>query len=241
MNTLPIPHFEVPSLAIATMSARAAQGEGAPARFPIRRVFCIGRNYRWPGHPASSAADRAPPGFFMKPADAVVSAEGVIPYPPLTDDFCHEIELVVAIGKEGAGLSSANALDHVWGYAAGLDLTRRDLQMAAKAAGQPWEAAKAFDASAPCSPLVPVARTGHPKAGAIWLKVNGIERQCADLADLIWPVPDLISWLSQSVTLKAGDLVFTGTPSGVAALQPADVVSGHIDGVSSFNLTIGPR
>lgn len=219
---------------------------GESHRFPLRRVFCIGRNYGWTSGGAGGAGaaqsldapPRDPPVFFMKPADAVVPAVGNIPYPPLTHDFCHEIELVVAIGKDGARIAPEDALAHVWGYAAGLDLTRRDLQAEAKQRGQPWEGAKAFDASAPCSALVPVATTGHPQTGAVWLNVNGQARQRADLSDLIWPVKDLISFLSHSVALKAGDLIFTGTPSGVAALVPGDVVTGGVDGVSQFSVTV---
>lgn len=213
--------------------------EGETRRFPIGRVFCIGRNYPWPNSaPVGHAADREPPVYFMKPADAVVPAEGFVAYPPLTQDFCHEIELVVAMGDGGSQIAPNDALAHVWGYAVGLDLTRRDLQAQAKQAGQPWEGAKAFDASAPVGPLVPVVKSGHPLTGALWLKVNGVERQRADLADLIWPVNDLISQLSHSVQLKRGDLVFTGTPFGVAALFPGDVVSGGVEGLGQFTFTV---
>lgn len=217
--------------------------QGVASRFPVRRVYCIGRNYPWPS-PAEAGIcsdERDPLVFFMKPAGAVVPAEGVIPFPPLTTEFCHEIELVVAIGKEGVNISNDNALTHVWGYAAGLDLTRRDIQMQAKALGQPWEGAKAFDACAAISPIVPVATSGHPEKGTIWLKVNGAERQRGDLQDQIWSVREVIRFLSRSVQLKAGDLIFTGTPTGVASLQAGDVLSGGIDGVGQFGVTIGLR
>jgi len=217
--------------------------DGVASRFPVRRVYCMGRNYPWPTTPAAARVDseeREPLVFFMKPAGAVVAAEGVIPFPSLTAEFCHEIELVVAIGKGGVNISNEDALTHVWGYAAGLDLTRRDIQMQAKSKGQPWEGAKAFDASAASSPIVPVATSGHPENGAIWLKVNGLERQRGDLRDQIWSVREVISFLSRSVQLKAGDLIFTGTPTGVASLQPGDVLSGGIDGVGQFSVTIGP-
>jgi fumarylpyruvate hydrolase len=226
-----IPRAVLPSLAV----------QGQAGRFPIRRVFCIGRNYRWQAPHAGAETEREPPFFFMKPADAVVPAEDPIVYPPLTQDFCHEIELVVAIGRDGADITPERALDHVWGHAVGLDLTRREIQAQAKRDGRPWEAAKAFDGSAPCTPLVPVSVSGHPARGAIWLAVNGVERQRADLGDLIWPVGELVSALSKSVRLRAGDLIFTGTPDGVAALQPGDRVSGGIDGVGRFSVTVAAR
>lgn len=227
---------EIPTVAAASMAI-----VGQSNRFPIRRVFCIGRNYAWPSQGAQQGEKREPPVFFMKPADVVVPAVGEIPYPPLTHDFCHEIELIVAIGKDATNITPEDALAHVWGYAAGLDLTRRDLQAEAKAQGRPWEGSKAFDASAPSSPLVPVAASGHPDTGAIWLKVNGVERQRADLADQIWPVKNIISFLSTSVTLKAGDLIFTGTPAGVDSLHPGDVLHGGISGISEFTVTIGAK
>lgn len=206
------------------------------ARFPIARVFCIGRNYRWtPDEPAPSEM----PAWFMKPASAVVSAGGGLPYPPETTAFCHEVELVVAIGHGGRDIDPAKAeAEHVWGYAVGLDLTRRDLQQQAKRVGGPWEPAKAFDHSAPCSPLVPVSVCGHPREGTIQLKVNGVERQRADLSGLLWPVPELIAMLSRSVTLMPGDLVFTGTPVGVGPLQPGDVISASVTGIGELAMTV---
>ena len=210
---------------------------GSAAVFPVGRVYCIGRNYKWNPHEATSADM---PAWFMKPANAVVPARGVLSYPPCTGDFCHEIELVVAIGRGGRDIAAAQAQSHhIWGYAAGLDLTRRDLQQQAKRAGSPWEAAKAFDHSAPCTPLVPAATCGHPNQGAVWLTVNGMERQRADLSDLLWPVPELVAMLSRSVTLAPGDLIYTGTPAGVGPLQPGDVVSGGVAGIGQFAMTVG--
>jgi len=208
---------------------------GRAERFPVGRVYCIGRNYPW------SAGEQRPaemPGWFMKPADAVVPAEGALPYPPGTAEFCHEIELVVALGRGGRDIPAGQALSHVWGYAAGLDMTRRDLQQHAKRVGGSWEPAKAFDHSAPCTPLVPAELCGHPAGGAVWLAVNGIERQRADIADLLWPVAELVAMLSRSVTLLPGDLVFTGTPVGVAPLQPGDVITAGVAGIGELTMTI---
>jgi fumarylpyruvate hydrolase len=211
---------------------------GSKAVFPVGRVFCIGRNYRWSSGEQERPAD--PPGWFMKPASAVMLAHGVLPYPPGTGDFCHEIELVVAIGRGGRDIAATQVQDHhIWGYAAGLDLTRRDLQQQAKRTGGPWEAAKAFDHSAPCTRLLPAADCGHPRDGAVWLEVNGIERQRADLSGLLWTVPELVAMLSKSVTLAPGDLIYTGTPAGVGPLRAGDVVSGGVDGIARFTMTVG--
>ena len=209
---------------------------GSTAVFPVGRVFCIGRNYKWS---QDEVASTDVPAWFMKPATAVVLADGALPYPPGTQDFCHEIELVVAIGRGGWDIDPAQVEPrHIWGYAAGLDLTRRDLQQQAKRAGGPWEPAKAFDRSAPCSPVAPVAVCGHPRSGTVWLKVNGIDRQRADVADLLWPVPELVAMLSRSVALAPGDLVFTGTPAGVGSLQPGDVVSAGVENIGQFYMTV---
>ena len=205
------------------------------AQFPIARVFCIGRNYRWT---ADEPAPTEMPAWFMKPATAVVPAKGALPYPPGTEEFCHEVELVVAIGQGGQDIDPAQATAHVWGYAVGLDMTRRDLQQQAKRVGGPWEPAKAFDHSAPCSPIVPATVCGHPHDGEIRLAVNGTTRQRADLSDLIWPVPELIAMLSRSVTLMAGDLIFTGTPVGVGPLQRGDVIDASVTGIGEISLTV---
>ncbi len=214
---------------------------GSQARFPIRRVFCVGRNYAAHAREMGKDPDREPPFFFTKPADAVVAAEGTVPYPPLTENLHHEIELVVAIGKAGANVKPAQALDLVWGYGVGVDLTRRDLQDVAKKMSRPWDWSKSFDASGPCGPLQPASAIGHPSQGAIWLKVNGETRQQGDLTELIWPVADVIAYISESMTLQPGDLIFTGTPAGVGALNPADAVTAGVEGVGEIAFTIGKR
>jgi fumarylpyruvate hydrolase len=214
---------------------------GSSARFPVRRVFCVGRNYAAHAREMGSDPNREPPFFFTKPADAVVPASGAVPYPPSTNDMHHEIELVVALKAGGKDIDAAQALDLVWGYGVGLDLTRRDLQAVAKDAGRPWDMAKGFDASAPCSPLHPVSDVGHPAQARIWLEVNGTLRQEGNLDEMIWPIADVIASLSRLVTLAPGDLIYSGTPSGVGALQPGDRVRGGVDGVDTFELTIAPR
>ena len=202
------------------------------SRFAVRRVWCVGRNYA--EHIREMGNDvREPPFFFAKPADAVVGGNGTQPYPPKTSDFHHEIELVVAIGRDGVDVPVDTALEHVFGYAAGLDMTRRDLQAAAKKAGRPWDMAKGFDHSAPIGLIATAAEIGHPARGAITLSVNGSERQRGDLADQIWSVPEIISNLSSLVELKAGDLIMTGTPAGVGAVQRGDVLEGEIAGVGT--------
>ncbi|MCC2971829.1 fumarylacetoacetate hydrolase family protein [Massilia sp. IC2-476] len=217
-----------PSLAVA----------GSSERFPIRRVFCVGRNYGAHAREMGSDPNREPPFFFTKPADAVVPASGAVPYPPATQDLHHEVELVVALGAGGANVDPADALALVWGYGVGLDLTRRDLQAVAKDAGRPWDMAKGFDASAPCSPLIPAATLGHPQDARIWLEVNGALRQEGNLNEMIWSIPEVISYLSGLVTLAPGDLIYTGTPAGVAALRPGDQLRGGVDGVTEFALSI---
>ncbi|MEN7531665.1 fumarylacetoacetate hydrolase family protein [Cupriavidus sp. DL-D2] len=207
------------------------------ARFPLARVFCIGRNYRWqPDEPAPTAM----PAWFMKPATAIVPAQGTLPYPPETTSFCHEVELVVAIGEGGRDIDPSQVeARHIWGYAVGLDMTRRDLQLEAKQVGGPWEPSKAFDASAPCTPIVPAAVCGHPRERTIRLAVNGVERQRGDVSGLLFPIPELVAMLSRSVTLMPGDLIFTGTPSGVAALEPGDVITACVAGIGDLSMTVG--
>jgi len=213
---------------------------GDAARFPVRRIFCVGRNYAAHAREMGKDPDREPPFFFTKPSDAVVDAGKTILYPPLTGDLHHEAELVVAIGTGGFRIKEAVALDHVWGYAAGNDLTRRDLQAEAKAMGRPWDWAKGFDNSAICGPIHSVATLGgHLSSGAIRLLVNGEQRQSGDLADMIWSVPEIISILSNSVRLQPGDLVYTGTPAGVGALVPGDECTVEIDGLPALVTTIG--
>lgn len=205
--------------------------------FAVRRVYCVGRNYA--EHAAEMGHDtREPPFFFGKPADAIVVGGADIPYPSQTADLHHEIELVVAIGKDGSDVTADDALDHVYGYAAGLDMTRRDLQAVAKKAGRPWDMAKGFDQSAPIGTIEPASAIGHPEKGAITLSVNGVERQRGDLADQIWNVPDTIAYLSTFVTLKAGDIIMTGTPAGVGAVVRGDVLEGTIEGVGTVRTRI---
>ena len=208
--------------------------------FPVRRIFCVGRNYA--AHVAEMGGDptREVPFFFTKPADALVTGGADMPYPPATSDLHHEMELVVAIGRGGAGIAEGDAMAHVWGYAAGLDMTRRDLQGAAKKAGKPWDMGKGFDHSAPLGALVPAAFVGALGDRAIRLSVNGVVRQQATLAAMIWSVPEIVAYLSGLVTLAPGDLIFTGTPEGVAAVQPGDVLEGSIVGVGEVRTRIAP-
>jgi fumarylpyruvate hydrolase len=211
--------------------------EGESGLFPVRRVYCVGRNYAEHAREMGHDPDREPPFFFAKPADALTT-DGRFPYPQATRDVHHEIELVVALGKGGRDIPVDRALDCIWGYGVGLDMTRRDLQAEAKKAGRPWDTAKGFDASAPISALVPAARIGHPGTGAIWLDVNGERRQSGDLAQLIWKIDETISYLSGLFTLAPGDLIFTGTPAGVAAVKPGDLLHGHIDGVGDLRVEV---
>ncbi len=208
-------------------------------RFPVRRVFCVGRNYG--AHIREMGNDeRDPPFFFTKPADALVETGSTIPYPLATENLHHEIELVVAIGKGGIRIDRDAAPDHIWGYGVGIDLTRRDLQDVAKKAARPWDWAKAFDQSAPCGALVPAATSGHPQKGRIRLAVNGELRQQGDLAEMIWPVADIVAICSEAVELQPGDLIFTGTPSGVGPVKAGDRLSGEVEGIGTVELEIGP-
>ena len=227
--TYAVPFMGVPVLPVA----------GSSDEFPIRRIFCVGRNYAAHAREMGADPDREPPFFFMKPADAIVPLGGKVPYPPATNDLHHEIELVAAIGVAGRDIPAERALDHVFGYGVGLDLTRRDLQGEAKKAGRPWDMGKGFDHSAPCSAIHPAAKIGHPEKGAIWLKVNGQDRQKGDLADLIWSVPETIAYLSGLVGLAPGDLIYTGTPEGVGAIKVDDTLLGHVDGIDDLEVTIG--
>ena len=201
--------------------------------FPVRRIFCVGRNYAEHVREMGGDPTREEPFFFTKPADAVVTGGADAPYPPATQDLHHEMELVVAIGAGGRDIAEVEALAHVFGYAAGLDMTRRDLQAAAKKAGRPWDMAKGFDHSAPIGEIAPAASIGHPAAGLIELRVNGAMRQSSDLAKMIWSIPETIAYLSRLVTLAPGDLIFTGTPEGVAATVRGDVLEGSVAGVGA--------
>jgi len=208
--------------------------------FPVRRIYCVGRNYVSHIREMKEADEREPPFFFQKPRDAIVGDGAVVTYPPDTTDFQYEIELVAAIGKDGRGIDAAAALDHVWGYGIGIDLTRRDRQRDMRDLQLPWEAGKSFDQSAPCGVLHPSATIGHPSAGAITLAVNGREHQRGDLAEMIWNVPEIVAQLSRQYTLRAGDLILTGTPAGVGPVVPGDRIEGAIEGLGTLRITIGP-
>jgi fumarylpyruvate hydrolase len=216
----------------------AVQVAGDSKLFPVRRIFCVGRNYADHAREMGADPSRELPFFFCKPADALVADKSVIPYPPQTQDLQHEIELVVAIGKGGSNISRQDALSHVYGYGVGIDLTRRDLQQEAKDKKRPWDWGKGFDNSAPISALHKVSEIGHPEAGRIHISVNGEVKQDGDLSQLIWPVADVIAFISQSMRLEAGDLIYTGTPAGVGAVKPGDVLQGEVAGVASLTVSI---
>lgn len=209
------------------------------SRFPIRRIYCVGRNYEAHAREMGKDPNREAPFFFQKPADAILEDGGAMPYPPQTRNLHYEIEWVVAIGRGGRNIRIDDALAHVYGYSVGIDFTRRDLQNAAKDLGRPWEWGKSFDHSAPCAAIVPATRIGHPTRGRIWLAVNGAVRQQADIGELIWSVPEIIAEISASMSLAAGDLIYTGTPAGVAAVVPGDVLEGGVEGVGEIHLRIG--
>ncbi len=215
--------------------------DGTSDRFPVRRIFCVGRNYAAHAREMGRDPDREPPFFFTKPADAVVDSSETVAYPPETANFHYEAELVVAIGIGGRNIAGADSLTHVWGYAIGNDLTRRDLQLQAREQGRPWDWGKAFDRSAVIGPVHPVASVGHPATGSIRLSVNGTVKQDADLGELIWSVPEVISILSHSIALAPGDLVMTGTPAGVGPLVPGDRCVVEIAGLGRIETLIGPK
>lgn len=212
--------------------------EGSDARFPVRRIYCVGRNYLDHIRETAGADEREPPFFFQKPTDAILPPGEDFPYPPATEKLHHEIELVVAINKGGAGIKPENALDHIYGYGVGIDMTRRDLQGFAKDMRRPWEAGKSFDHAAPCSAIVPAEKIGHPDKGRIWLAVNGETRQDGNLEHQIWPVQDAIAQLSTLFELRPGDLIMTGTPAGVGPLAAGDTVTGGIDGIAGISVKI---
>ena len=210
---------------------------GSEAIFPVRRVYCVGRNYA--DHAAEMGADlREPPFFFSKPADALVPGGGAVAYPPMTGNLQHEVELVVALGQGGSDIPLAQALDCVYGYAVGFDLTRRDQQQRSKDKGHPWEMGKGFDQSGPLSAILPVQVAGHPSSGSIWLKVNGELRQQGDLSQMTWKVAEVIANLSAYVQLAPGDLIFTGTPAGVSTIVRGDVLEGGVAGVGELRINI---
>jgi fumarylpyruvate hydrolase len=230
MSSFCIPAGGRPSVAVAASAAR----------FPVHRIYCVGRNY--PEHVREMGTDpaHAAPVFFMKPPDAVVDSGTAVPFPQATAELHHEIELVVALKSGGRAIAAGEALGHVFGYAAGNDLTRRDLQNAAKARGGPWDTAKGFDHSAPLAAIRPVA-LGHVTAGRIWLKVNGELRQEADVSQMSVDVAHVIATLSTFFELQPGDLIFTGTPAGVGTLQPGDAIEGGVEGLPVLRHTMGAR
>ena len=226
--------------AVAAPTVHTLTVAGRDERFPVNRIFCVGRNYAAHAREMGKDPDREPPFYFMKPAQAAVDAAQAvtIPYPPRTSNFHHEIELVLAIGRGGADIAAADALDHIYGYAVGLDMTRRDLQLEARDKGRPWEFGKSFAASAPIGAVHRVQDIGHPRDAAITLTVNGQPRQSSDIAKLIWSVSECIAVLSQYETLEPGDLIMTGTPEGVNAVVRGDVLHGAIEGLGEISVTV---
>ena len=227
-----MPDYVIPTPPQASVPVR---GGGA---FPVRRIFCVGRNYAAHAREMGHDPDRELPFFFTKPADSVVVGGADMPYPTMTSDLHHELELVAALKSGGRDIAEADALGHVWGYAVGLDMTRRDIQAEAKKAGRPWDMAKGFDQSAPIGEMVP-AEGVDPTRGRIELKVNGEVRQTSDLSQMIWTLAETIAYLSKLVELAPGDLIFTGTPEGVAAVKRGDVLEGVVDGVGTVTTRIG--
>ena len=211
--------------------------QGNDKRFPVRRIYCVGRNYA--EHIREMGGDeRQKPFFFQKPTDAVVEDGAAVPYPPVTKDFQYEIELVLAVGKGGANITVDDATSHIFGVAAGIDLTRRDLQIEARKTGRPWEIGKSFDASAPIGAIAPLKDGALPTQGALSLRVNGEVRQKGDIAEMIWNSAEIVSQLSKQYVLVAGDLIFTGTPAGVGPIVAGDEVIGEVEGVGKIRITI---
>lgn len=228
MSAYAIPLWENPALPVA----------GTDALFPVRRIYCVGRNYAAHAREMGHDPDREPPFFFAKPSDSIVPKGGDIPYPVATKNLHPEIEMVVALQAGGWNIPAEAANDCIFGYGVGLDLTRRDMQGVAKDMGRPWDLSKGFDNAAPMTALRRASETGHIGSGTISLTVNGETRQKGDLADMIWNVPETINYLSGLIELKAGDLIFTGTPDGVAAIERGDVLEGHVDGLDELTITL---
>jgi fumarylpyruvate hydrolase len=212
--------------------------DGSPDLFPVARIFCVGRNYADHAREMGGDPNREPPFFFMKPASAILPEGRDFSYPSHSQNVHYEFELVVALGQGGANIPASDASRHIFGYAVGLDMTRRDLQDQAKQLKRPWEVAKSFDHSAPCSRVIPAARIGHPEQAAIWLDVNGKRVQDSDISMLIWKTPEMIAALSAYFTLLPGDLIFTGTPAGVDAVQRGDRLHGCVEGVADLNVRV---
>ncbi|MHB0990816.1 MAG: fumarylacetoacetate hydrolase family protein [Burkholderiales bacterium] len=207
--------------------------------FPVRRIYCVGQNYAAHAREMGGDAQREAPFFFMKPAQAILPNNSVLPYPPATGDLQYEVELVVALSLGGSNIALEKANDYIFGYAVGLDMTRRDMQRAAREQGRPWDLSKGFDYSAPCSAITPEFYTGVIARGKIELKVNGVVRQSGDVGDMIWKIPETISYLSQQVELFPGDLIFTGTPAGVGTVVRGDVIEATVAGLEPLIITIG--
>jgi len=223
---------------ITPAAAPALPVDGTSGLFPVNRIFCVGRNYADHAREMGHDPNREPPFFFLKPGSTVLPEGRDFPYPPLTESVHYEVELVAALATGGSDIRPEEALSHIYGYAVGLDMTRRDLQDQAKKMSRPWDAAKAFDHSAPCSRIVPAAKVGHPNQGAIWLEVNGKRVQSSDISALIWKIPEMIAVLSTLFTLAPGDLVFTGTPAGVGPVQRGDRLHGGVAGVADLSVRV---
>ena len=232
-------HDVVPAPAIVRLPVAGNGGE--QRTFPVRRIFCVGRNYAEHAREMGHDPTREAPFFFTKPADAIVQNGATLPFPAMTQELNHEVELVVAIGTGGDAIALDRALEHVYGYAVGLDMTRRDLQRAAKEAGRPWDLGKAFDRSAPMGTIHTASVIGHPTSGSIRLSVNGQTRQDADLRELIWNVPEIITDLSRYVRLEPGDLIMTGTPAGIGPVRPGDELVGAVEGVGTVRVRYEDR
>ena len=228
MNSYIFPPAQTASVAV----------HGSEQRYAVGRIFCVGRNYAAHAREMGGNPDREPPFYFTKPANAITPSGSTVAYPPATSDYHYEMELVIAIGAPVFKVTPEVARAAVWGYAAGLDMTRRDLQAEAKKSGRPWDTAKGFDESAVITALVRASEAGPMTAGAITLAVNGVEKQRGDLADMIWNVPEIVANLSQLYHLHPGDLIYTGTPDGVGPVLPGDVITGYIDGLPALRLTI---
>jgi fumarylpyruvate hydrolase len=230
-------HAKAPAYVFQPAPVPTLPVRGSDALFPIHRVYLVGRNYAEHAIEMGHDPNREPPFFFQKNPDQVTTGS-TFPYPPKSSDVHYELEMVVALGKGGKNIPLDQAMDHVFGYGVGLDMTRRDLQGEAKKLGRPWEVGKAFEASAPTTALVPASEIGHPTSGEVWLDVNGKRRQTGDLNQMIWKVPEMITYLSELFELQAGDLIYSGTPAGVGAIQKGDVMRGGVAGVGEFEITV---
>lgn len=230
MTDYVFPPAPVPSVAI----------RGSAKRYPVSRVFCVGRNYAAHAREMGFDPDREPPFYFTKPAVALTPTGSTVPYPPGTENYHYEMELVIALGQPAFKVAVENALSAVWGYAPGLDMTRRDLQIKSRDMGRPWDFGKSFEHSAVIGELVPAAEIGHPAKGRIHLNVNGKTRQDADINTMIWSVPEVVAHLSQYYHLGPGDLIYTGTPEGVGAVVPGDRLEGAVEGIGAIAMTVGP-